>query len=155
MTDFGLDKITCDSKESAQDDANTKLDTLHADLGKLHAQTTHTFVDGVVFNATDEAYTSAAFDVSDYRKFSLLIDLAVALAPTDIVIRVQFSDDDVTYYNLMNGPFGDLRYEDTAGDKLEAVVGKVMAAYMKVYVLSSGCDGTNTFTLTVKAVLGK
>lgn len=155
MTDFGLDKITCDSKESKQDDANTKLDTLHTDLGKLHKQTTHTFVDAVVFNSTDEAYTSAAFAVSDYREFSLLTDLAVANAPTDIVIRVQFSDDNVTYYNLMNGPFGDLRYEDTAGDKLEAVFGKVMAAYMKVYVLSSGCDATNTFTLTVKAVLGK
>lgn len=124
-------------------------------IPKLHQQKIQTFVDGVVFNSSAEAYTSAALDVSDYRNFSLLIDLAVALAPTDIVIRVQFSDDNVTYYNLMNGPFGDLRYEDTAGAKLEAVFGNIMASYMKVYVLSSGCDATNFFTLTVKAILGK
>lgn len=133
MTDFGRDPI----------------------IPKLHKQKIQTFVDGVVFNTSAEDYTSSALAVSDYRTFSLLIDLAVALAPTDIVIRVQFSDDDVTYYNLMNGPFGDLRYEDTAGAKLEAVFGNIMSTYMKVYVLSSGCDATNTFTLTVKAILGK
>lgn len=133
MTDFGRDPI----------------------IPKLHKQKINTFVDGVVFNTSAEAYTSAKLDVSDYRNFSLLIDLAVASDPTDIVIRVQFSDDDVKYYNLMNGPFGDLRYEDGAGDKLEAVFGNIMAAFMKIYVLSSGCEAAKTFTLTVKAILGK
>jgi len=133
MTDFGRDPI----------------------IPKLHQQKIHTFVDAVVFNSPDEDYTSASRDVSDYRDFAILIDLAVASAPTDIVIRVQFSDDNIKYYNLMNGPFGDLRFEDSAGDKLEAVVGKAMSKHMKVYVLSSGCDGSNTFTLTVKVILGK
>jgi len=122
---------------------------------RLHAQKTHTFVDGVVFNSTDEDYTSDSLNVSNYRDFDLLIDLGVTLAPTDIVIRAQFSDDDITYRNYMNGPFGDLRFEDGAGDKNEALIGKVIAPYMKIYALSSGCDGTNKFILTVKAVLSK
>lgn len=124
-------------------------------IPRLHAQKTHTFIDGVVFDSTDEDYTSDSRDVSNYRDFGLLIDLDVTLAPTDIVVRVQFSDDDVTYRDYMNGPFGDLRYEDGAGDKNEAVVGKVIAPYMKIYALSSGCDGTNKFALTAKVVLSK
>jgi len=55
----------------------------------------------------------------------------------------------------MNGPFGDLRYEDSAGAKQEAVIGKVVAPYMRIHVVSSGCDGTNTFTLTAKAIVAK
>ena len=124
-------------------------------IQKSHIQKIHTFVDDVVFNSVNETYTAPGIDVSDYRDFAILIDLAVAFAPTDIVVRVQFSDDDSAYYNLMNGPFGDLRFEDTAGAKKEAVVGKVIAPYMRISVASSGCDATNKFTLTVKVVLSK
>jgi len=130
-----------------------KLTDILAAAEKLHSQAIHTFVNAVVFDTADETYTSASLDVSEYRNFTILLDLAVTLAPTDIVIRVQFSDDDSTFYNLMNGPFGDLRYEDTAGAKVEALTGRIIASYMRIYVVSSGCDATNKFTLTVKAEL--
>lgn len=122
---------------------------------KSHAQKIHTFVDAVVFNSADETYTATGIDASDYREFSLLIDLAVVSDPTDIQIQVRFSDDDVTYRQLMNGPFGDLRYEDGAGAKAEAINGKVSAPYMDIHVISSGCEAGKTFTLTVKTVLSK
>jgi hypothetical protein len=122
---------------------------------KSHQQKIHTFVDAVVFNSTDETYTATGLDVSDYRDFTLLIDLDVANTPTDLQIQVRFSDDDSTYHQLMNGPFGDLRFEDAAGNKNEALVGKCLAPYMDIYCISSGCGATDTFTLTLKAILTK
>jgi len=122
-------------------------------IGGLTAQETHLFVDDVTFDDDPVTYTADGYDVSDYREFELLLDLAVVNAPADIVIRVQFSDDDVDYYTHMNGPFGDLRYEDTAGAKAEAIHGKCVAPFMRVYVAAAGTDGSNKFVLTAKAVL--
>lgn len=129
------------------------LDTLELDIEALTAQATQTFVDNITFDDDPTTYTATGVDVSAYRDFLLLIDLAVVDTPTDIVIRVQFSDDNSTYYNYMNGPFGDLRYEDAAGAKLEAIVGKCIAPYMRVYVAATGTGSTHKFVLTVKAVL--
>lgn len=137
------------------DDLEDKLDTLHDDLEELHAQDDHVMINNVVFDTADEAYLSPSVETNAYHEFSLLLSLAVTLAPTDIVIEVWFSDDDTTYYKYMNGPFGDLRYEDTAGNKLEALVGRVCAPYMKVGAVSSGCDGSNKFALIAKVVLAK
>lgn len=122
-------------------------------LAPVTAQKVQTLVSAVVFNSAAEAYTSASVDCSGYRKFLLEINLDVTLAPTDINIQVQFSDDDVTFYNFMNGPFGSLLYEDSAGDKLACVSGDCLAQYIRVYVLSSGCDASNTFLLTCKLIL--
>jgi len=116
-------------------------------------QTTHVFVDNITFNDDPTTYTSDGIDVSAYREFLLLLDVAVTLATNDIVIRVQFSDDDLTYYTYMNGPFGDLRYEDTAGAKTEVIHGKCVAPYMRIYVVARGTDASKYFILTVKAVL--
>lgn len=124
-----------------------------ADVTLEGEQETITLVDGVVFDVDAETYTATGVDVSDYRDFLLLIDLAVVGAPTDLQIQVRFSDDDSKYRQYMNGPFGDLRYEDAAGAKAEAIHGKCLGPYMDIHVISTGCDGSKTFTLTVKAVL--
>ena len=55
------------------------------------------------------SYPSASFFGEPYRKFALLLNLDVTLAPTDIVIRVEVSDDNAKWYQYMNGPFGDIR----------------------------------------------
>jgi len=108
-----------------------------------------TMIDGHVFDTADEVKTSDSIDISNYKDLIILIDLAVASAPTDIVIELYFSDDDSTFYKLMEGPFGDLRYEDSAGDKKEALHSKAYGKYCRVKAISSGADATNTFTLTV------
>lgn len=112
-----------------------------------------TLINGVVFDTTAETYTSESIDISQYRDFLLLLNVDVTLVPTDIYFDVLLSDDNVSFYKLMNGPFGDLRYEDSAGDLLEAIQGKCLAPYMKLKATSSGCSSTNKFTITAKVIL--
>lgn len=139
--------------EAKQDTQITALQIIDNLPGDLTKQAVSTLIDAVVFDSTAEAYTSAAVDCSGYRKFLLELNVDVTLVPTDLNIQVQFSDDNVTFYNYMNGPFGSLMYEDSAGDKLESISGECLAQYIRLYALSSGCDGTNKFTLTSKLVL--
>lgn len=134
-------------------ECQARLVSIEADLEALVARTTHAFVTTITFDDDPTTYTATGIDVSAYRDFLLLVNVAVVDTPTDIVIRVQFSDDGSTYYNYMNGPFGDLRYEDAAGAKLEAIAGKCIAQYMRVYVAATGTGSTHKFTLTVKAAL--
>jgi len=115
-----------------------------------YIRNTTTLIDGHVFNTAGATKTSSSIDISRYKDLIILIDLAVTGAPTDILIEVYFSDDDTTFYKLMEGPFGDLRYEDEAGDKKEALHSKAYASNLKVKATSSGTDATNYFTLTVK-----
>jgi len=111
-----------------------------------------TFVDNILFNAAGQTYTSDILRCAPYRNFLLLIDLNVTGVPTDMVIDVKFSDDQAKFYKYMHGPFGDLRYEDSAGDKLECIDGPILASYMQLKLTSSGCDGSKTFLMTVKAI---
>jgi len=135
------------------DGLESQLAATELDIEALTAQFTHVFVDNITFDDDPTTYTATGFDVSAYRKFLLLIFLGVDNAPTDIVIRVQFSNDNIIYYNYMNGPFGDIRYEDAAGPRMEAISGECLANYMRVYVEATGTDGTDKFILTVKAIL--
>ena len=112
---------------------------------------TFEFVKAVLFDSTAEVYTSKSFECAPYKEFLLMIDLDVTGVPTDIQIWVEFSHDNVNFFKLMDGPFGSLMYEDSAGDKKEAVSGKIIAGWMRLYVVSSGCDATNTFKLSVTA----
>jgi len=129
------------------------LAALESDIEALTAQATYVLVDGITFDDDPTSYTSGLIDVSAYRDFLLLISLTVTNSPTNIVIRVLFSDQPAAGWQYVNGPFGDLRYEDSAGTKTEAIHGKCLAPYMGVYVLATGTDATDKFTLTVKAVL--
>jgi hypothetical protein len=111
------------------------------------------FVDAVLFNSAAEAFTSKEFECAPYKEFNLMIDLDVTGSPTDITINVQFSHDNANWFKHMDGPFGSLMYEDSAGDKKECVTGKIIANWMRIYVLSSGCDASNTFKLSINAVV--
>lgn len=113
-------------------------------------QRTVTAINAVEFNDSVGTKTSSKFLCGPYRRFSLLINLAVTLAPTDILIEVYESDDNSNFYKIMNGPFGDIRFEDSAGNKMESIQGTVNAPYMKVVVTATGTDGSNKFTLTAK-----
>ena len=135
------------------DGIEAQLATLEADIEALTAQATHVLVDNIQFDDDPTSYTAGYIDVSAYRDFLLLISVTVTNSPTDIVIRVMFSDQATAGHLFVNGPFGDLRYAAIAGTKTEAIHGKCLAPYMSVYVLATGTDASNSFTLTVKAVL--
>ena len=104
------------------------------------------------FNASVTSITSKSFFCEPYKKFSLLLDLAITGTPTDILIEVKFSDDNAKFYKLMNGPFGDLRYEDSAGNLLEEIQGECRASYGHVKATATGTSGANKFTLNAKMV---
>lgn len=155
MTDFGIERTKAVAIFAALDGVEDKLDTLHTDLGKLLAQVVHTLVNDITFDDDPTTYTSDSVAAENYRDMAVLVNLAVTGAPTDIVISIQESDDDINFHTIMNGPFGDLRYEDTAGAKKEAIHGKVNAPFLRAYVVARGTDGTKKFTLTLKVVLAK
>lgn len=113
---------------------------------------TKKLIDAITFNDVIASYTSATFFCEPYRKFALLINLDVTATPTDIVIRVDFSDDGVKWYQYMNGPFGDIRYEDSAGDKLEAILGELRASYIRLRAIATGTTAANKFQLTSKII---
>lgn len=115
-------------------------------------QKINTFLDAVLFNEAAEAFTSKIFECRPYVKFTILINLIVASDPTDIVFHIEFSDDQENWYKYMNGPFGDLRYEDSAGNKKEYIVGDVIAPYVRIRAVSSGCEATKTFLITAKMI---
>lgn len=153
MPRIGTEATAGAATEAKQDTQITALQLIDNLPGDLTKQAVSTLIDAVVFDSAAEAYTSAAVDCSGYRKFLLEINLAVVLAPTDIRIDVEFSDDNVTFYKHMNGPFGSLMYVTAQGDKLECVSGECQAQYVRLYALSSGCDATNKFTITAELVL--
>lgn len=113
---------------------------------------TEKLIDAVTFNDVIASYTSEKFFCEPYRKFTLLINLDVTATPTDIVIRVEFSDDGAKWYQYMNGPFGDIRYEDSAGDKMEAILGELRASYVRLRAVATGTTAANTFKLTSKLI---
>lgn len=108
---------------------------------------------GILFNSTAQVYTSKAFHVEPFKRFSIFIALAVSGTPTDIYYDIEFSDNQQEWYKYITGPFGDLRYEDSAGAKNEYLVGDIVATWMKIKITSSGCSASATFTTTVKVNL--
>ena len=115
-------------------------------------QKTVYFVDHINFNTANEVYTSEPFHCAGYRDALLLVNLDVTGAPTDIYIDIQFSDDFAIWYKYMLGPFGDLRWEDAAGDKKESLNFPVLAPYIRLYLVSAGCEQGAEFLMNVKVI---
>ena len=111
-----------------------------------------TFIDNVTFDNVTTTKTSDEFESAPYSNFLLLVDLAVTETPTNIVIDVEFSHDRVNWFKYMNGPFGDLRWEDSAGDKMESISGAVLAPWIRIKATATGTTAANKFTLTARAI---
>lgn len=116
-------------------------------------QRTVTFIDNITFNASTTTKTSDPYYCGPYATFLLLHKLTVASTPTNIVIDVEFSDDRANWYKYMRGPFGDLRWEDSAGNKTESIDGPIIAPWIRIIITATGTTATKTFTSTVKLVL--
>jgi hypothetical protein len=112
-----------------------------------------TVVDNITFNDVTTTYTSAVVDALQFRKFILMVHKTVAGAPTTMEVRVQYSPDNVNWFNFTRGPFGYLAWEDTAGTEDEAIDGDVPTRYLRVYCVAVGTTAVLTFTLTVRIQL--
>ena len=108
------------------------------------------------YNVQDNVeHNSDWYPCHDSKKFLLLINLAACtLAPTDLKIDVEFSDDKVNWFKYQNDPFGWLKYEDTAPPLKECVSGDCIGLYVRVSITGAGCSGANYFTITsIKIIL--
>lgn len=114
-----------------------------------------TCLDSVVFNDATTTTTSTAVNCSAFHDFLLSLNVDVTGAPTDILFDVEFSQDNSTFYKYMTGPFGDLRYEDTAGDKLECISGRCLDKYIRLKATATGTAEAATFTVSAYLTLSK
>jgi len=130
-----------------------ELKWVHAWVKQFRRVKTVVALNNVVFDNVTTTRTSSSIHCEPYSKFSLFIDLKVTGTPTNLLIGVFFSDDNIKFYKLMNGFWGDLRYEDTAGDLMECVQGRLTGSFMQIKATATGTSATDKFTLTVKAVL--
>ncbi len=106
-----------------------------------------------VFDDTLSTFTTTSFRCLPFNEFLLLIKFVVTATPTDILFIVEFSADNVTFHKYMNGPFGDLRYEDSAGNKNEAISGKCLGRYVRVTVTATGTTAANKFTVDINLLI--
>lgn len=116
-------------------------------------QKTITLIDAVTFNDVTANTTGKLFEVPAYANALILLNVDVTGAPTDVLIDIQFSYDRVNWFKYMLGPFGDLRYEDAAGDKKECLPIQILAPFMRGYAIATGTDAVKTFKLSVRAIL--
>ena len=116
-------------------------------------QKTIILLNAITFNASTTTKTSFIFEVPAYRNGLLLINLDVTGAPTDIVFELEFSDDRENWFKYVIGAFGDLRYEDAAGDKKECLEFPILAPFARLKVTATGTDASKTFLITAKAIL--
>jgi len=116
-------------------------------------QKTIKLIDAVTFNAVTTTKTGNLFEVPAYANGLICVDVDVTGAPTDILIDIQFSFDRTKWFKYMIGAFGDLRYEDGAGDLKECLNLPILAPYMRAYVVATGTDASKTFKLSVYAIL--
>jgi len=129
-----------------------ELKWVHAWVKQFRRVKTVVALANVVFDNVTTTRTSSSIHCEPYSKFSLFVDLKVTGTPTDLLVEVFFSDDNIKFYKLMNGPFGDLRYEDSAGDLMECIQGRVDGSYMQIKATATGTTAANKFTLTCKVV---
>lgn len=116
-------------------------------------QKTIILINAITFNAVTTSKSSTIFEVRPYRNGLLLINLDVTGAPTDILFDLEFSDDQVNWFKYIIGPFGDLRYEDAAGDKKECLNFPILAPFMRLSATARGTDASKTFLITAKSIL--
>lgn len=112
-----------------------------------------TLLDGIIFNASTTTKNGTGVEVRQFKTALILIDLAVTGAPTDIVYSIEFSVNNVDWFKYVLGSFGDLRYEDGAGAKTEALDIPVLAPFMRCKGVATGTDASKLFTTTVRAIL--
>ena len=112
-----------------------------------------TLIDAVRIDNDPTTSSSSKLDVHDFSKGLLFIDIDSTLAPTDLLIDLEVSDDNgTTWYKLMNDFLSDLRYEDTAtaSGLKECLEIPLPGDDIRVTVTGTGTDATNYFDVTIK-----
>lgn len=152
MTDFGRSIQIPDASAANQGTQITAEEAIQAAVETLTCQRSAKPVNAQVFNDVQTTYTSNALATGDCRKILLRVILTVTGTPGTIKISPQFSFGGGTYQNCIQGPFGSLMYEDTAGNKSECIPMECIAPLMRINVVATGTSAANKFTLTCQLV---
>lgn len=107
----------------------------------------------------DTDYSSGPIDSRKARKFLLEYGITETGALVDgdrLLIKVEFSDDQSTWYLYQNGPFGSLAEEESTTPCNKCVSGDCVGEYMRVTVTTDYTNAdpsANYFTITTKVAL--
>lgn len=107
----------------------------------------------------DHDYESDSMDCQRRSKFLLeykITENGTLVDGDRLIFKVQFSDDETTWYDYQNGPFGYLAEEESTTPCNKSVSGDCAGEYMRVVVTTDYTNAdptTNYFTVTVKVTL--
>lgn len=124
-----------------------------------HASGTRTIsVSGQLIDSGGQTFTGVAvtFALGKYSRFAVFNSVTRSGASGQTVeVQVQFSDDDqTTWYDLVDGPFGALLYEGeqvgAVGTLRDVQTGKVAAGDLRIFIRTSGqtLDSNDNFTIS-------
>jgi hypothetical protein len=112
---------------------------------------THTLTTGLDqdYDDTPAGDTSAEVWCWPYRWCTVGFDLDSTLAPTDIVVAVEVTQDGANWHKLMDGFLGDWRYDDTSCATVitECMTFPINAYKVRVTLTATGVDADNYFTV--------
>jgi len=114
-----------------------------------------TLVNAIRIDDAPTSYDSAGMGVTEYNAVWLLIDIDSTLAPTDLRVLPQFTDDGgTTWWDFEEGLFASLFWEDTdtaAGINKAYLLPCGGINEFRIRVIGTGTDATNFFDVTVLA----
>ena len=128
------------------------------------ADTTHVFINAVKFDTAGEIYTSSSFDYvgqSSYKNFLLMTDVNATgdTATMTLTIKLQWSDDDTTFYDYKDvSPYSSgLSYTTVDAVEIYNIRDTIPRMnYLRVKATSAGCDTSdNYYTTSVKGKFSK
>ncbi|KKN33016.1 hypothetical protein LCGC14_0807850 [marine sediment metagenome] len=139
--------------ESAQIWDNSDHQFITAYRKDFKRQKTIKLINAITFNDVTTSKTGISFEVPAYANALILIKNDVTNSPTDFLITIQFSDNNVDWYDYVMGPFGDLRYVTAQGDLNQCLELPVLAPFMRAKIVATGTTSSATFKITLKALL--
>jgi len=114
-----------------------------------------TLIDAVRLDDAPTFYNSAALYIEGYSMVALLVSIDSTLAPTDVRLLAQFSDDGgTTWWDFEEGLWASLYWEDTAtATEIHKAFVLPVAGFdhVRIRAVATGTDATNYFDVTVKA----
>ena len=120
---------------------------------------TYLMHDAVPLTVDDTDYSSPSLNCKIAEKFLIqyaITETGVLVDGDRIRIQVEFSDNEVTWYDYSNGPFGALFEEESTTPCDKSVSGDCVGAFMRITVTTDYTNATPAtiyFTITVKITL--
>ena len=114
-----------------------------------------TLVDAVVLDDDPTSYASAYMSLDGYRGCWVILDIDSTGSPTTVQFRAQLSPDGgTTYINFEEGIWASMFFEDTdVASGLKRIYHLPCQGIdgWRMYVVGTGTDADNKFTITVQA----